>query len=305
FSEKPTMKRFLIRRVLMDEASGIGGDAGAGGGAAAASGATTAAAATGDASTTAAATVTALAAGAAAGDATTPTFDYLPEKFIVKGDDGTVNLEASTRKMAESYGNLERGRAADVPKTSAEYAVTVPEAMKDAVGDLAQDGLFTQFRDDMHGLGLSQKQFDGVMQRYFEMAPAIAAGGMKASAEQAMAALEKEWPDEGKRKENFKQAGKAAMQMARAVGVSFDELEQSGLGNHPLFIRIMASLGPEMTEDTSAGAAATGSSLMGEDAIKQIMASDAYRNEKNPGFKAAQATVRAHYERKVGKELVQ
>lgn len=298
------MIRFLIRRVLMDEASGAGGDAGAGGGGGGAS-AGAGAAETGSATaSTGDSGGSALSTGAAA-STEQPSFDYIPEKFHVKGDDGSVNLEASTRKMAESYGNLERGRAADVPKTASEYAVTVPEALKDTVGDLTSDEMFSKFRDDMHSLGLNQKQFDGVMSRYFELAPALAAGGAQLTADGTIAALEKQWPDEAERKENYKQAGRAAMQMARAIGVTFEELEQSGLGNNPLFIRIMANLGPEMSEDTSAGAGATASNLMGEDAIKKIMASDAYRNEKDPGFKAAQATVRAYYERKVGKEIVQ
>lgn len=302
------MKRFFNRYVLMDEASGAGGDAGAGGaaGSGAGAGAASEAAASAGASQsgTQGAGTSAMAAGAAAGDAGNADFGYLPEKFLVKGDDGSVNLDASARKMAESYGNLERGRAADVPKTAAEYAVTIPEDLKDAVGDISSDGLFTQFRDEMHALGINQKQFDGIMQRYFSLIPAMAEGGMRATAEQTTAALEKHWPDESTRKGHMRQALKAATQMASAVGSSFDEIEASGLGNHPLFIRIMAALGPEMSEDSSAGAGATGSNLMSADAVKQVMASEAYRNEKHPGFAAAQKTVKAYYERMHGQEIV-
>lgn len=300
------MKRFFNRYVLMDEASGAGGDAGAGSGAAGSTGSdgagATASATGGEGGAGAGGSALTAGATGAAGDA--PSFDYLPEKFVVKGEDGVVNLEASARKMAESYGNLERGRAADVPKAATDYAVTVPENLKESIGDLANDGLFTQFRDEMHSLGLSQRQFDGIMQRYFALVPAVAEGGMRATAEQTLASLEQHWPDEKQRKANYKQAAKAATQMARAIGVPFDEIESSGLANNPLFIRMMASLGPEMGEDTSAGAEATGSSLMGEDTVKKIMASDAYRDEKNPGFEAAQKTVRAYYNRKYGQEIV-
>lgn len=294
--------RFFIRHVLMDEASGAGGDAGAGGGAAGGD----AVGAGGGASAGADSSASALAAGAATGTGAAGSFDYLPEKYRVNKDDGSLDADASHRKMGEGYSELVKrlGTVADVPKSAAEYSVTIPDNLKESIGDLAQDGLFTQFRDEMHSLGLNQKQFDGIMQRYFELVPAVADGGRRATAEQTTAALEKHWPDEGKRAEHYKQAAKAATQMARAIGVSFDELEASGLGDNPLFIRIMASLGPEMGEDTSAGASATGSSLMSAEAIKQLMASDAYRNEKDPGFAAAQKTVRAYYERKYGSEAV-
>ena len=106
-------------------------------------------------------------------------------------DDGSLDIDASSRKLAEAYGHLEkRVGSGDVPpKASTEYQVAVPEPLKEAFGDLNADPMFTQFRDDMHGLGLTQKQFDGVMSRYFELVPQLVQGGAALTAEETVDTL--------------------------------------------------------------------------------------------------------------------
>ena len=51
--------------------------------------------------------------------------DYIPEKYRTNKEDGTLDLEASSRKVAEAYKQLEtRFGSGDVPpKTADEYAV--------------------------------------------------------------------------------------------------------------------------------------------------------------------------------------
>jgi len=63
-----------------------------------------------------------------------PPTEFIPEKFRVLGADGkALDIEASARKMAESYAHLEgRVGSGDVPpKTADDYAVTVPEQFKE------------------------------------------------------------------------------------------------------------------------------------------------------------------------------
>lgn len=279
------------RFALMDEAGAAGG-AGA-----VAAGADGAGSAGGDAAAGGAAG-SALAAGAAGA---APTFDWLPEKYRVNAADGALDLSASAQKLAGGYGELAKrmGDGGAPPATAAEYTVTVPDALKEKVGDLSKDELFTKFRDDMHGLGLSQKQFDGIMGRYLEMVPALVAGGQQYSAESATADLKKVWTDDTSFQKNVGLAYRAGNAVASAAGMSFDDLEKAGLANNPTFIRLMASLGPEFAEDAPPGAASS-AGLMTEDDVKKLMISEANTNTKHPDHKATRARIDAYYNRKYG-----
>ncbi len=276
---------------LMDEAGSAGG-AGA-----VAAGADGAGAAGGDAAAGGAAG-SALAAGAAGA---APAFDWLPEKYRVNAADGALDLSASAQKLAGGYGELAKrmGDGGAPPATAAEYTVTVPDALKEKVGDLSKDELFTKFRDDMHGLGLSQKQFDGIMGRYLELVPALVAGGQQYSAESATADLKKVWTDDTSFQKNVGLAYRAGNAVASAAGMSFDDLEKAGLANNPTFIRLMASLGPEFAEDAPPGAASS-AGLMTEDDVKKLMISEANTNTKHPDHKATRARIDAYYNRKYG-----
>lgn len=307
---------FLLRKryALMDEAGGEGGGGAAG--AAAGSGAASTAAvgsgaasgATGatDAGASAGAGSSALAGGAASTTATAGTqTDFIPEKYRVLKDDGTLDMDSSARKLAEAHGNLTK-RMVDngaPPAAATDYQVTVPDALKETMGDLSQDKAFTEFRDQMHGLGLTQKQFEGVMSRYFELAPALAAGGVQVSAEQATAQLRQTWKDEGEFKKNVGLSYNAASKVAEAAGLSYDDIEKAGLGNNPTFIRLMAAIGPEFSEDSLPNEARA-AGFASEDEIKQLMASEANTNAKHPQHKATRARIDAYYARKYGTQPV-
>ncbi|WLE60289.1 hypothetical protein GIY62_06435 [Burkholderia plantarii] len=280
------------RDVLMDEAGAAGG---AGGAAGAAAGAGEAAAAP------AGGAGSALSAGAAAGAGAVPNFDWLPEKYRVNAADGALDLSASAQKLAGGYGELSKrmGDGGAPPATAGEYQVSVPDALKEQMGDLAKDAAFTKFRDDMHAAGLSQKQFDGVMAKYFELVPAIAAGAAQYTSETATADLKKVWTDDAAFQKNIGLAYRAGSAVASAAGMSFDDLEKAGLSNNPTFIRLMASLGPEFAEDAPPGEAGAGS-LMSEDDVKKLLISEANTNPKHPDHKATRARIDAYYNRKYG-----
>ncbi|WP_334037279.1 hypothetical protein [Burkholderia gladioli] len=281
------------RFALMDEAGAAGGS-----GAVAAGVDAGAAGAGGRDGATASAAGSALGAGAAGA---TSNFDWLPEKYRVSAQDGVLDLSASAQKLAGGYSELAKrmGDGGAPPATAAEYTVTVPDALKEKVGDLSKDELFTKFRDDMHGLGLSQKQFDGIMGRYLEMVPALVAGGQQYSTESATADLKKVWADDSSFQKNVGLAYRAGNAVASAAGMSFDDLEKAGLANNPTFIRLMASLGPEFAEDAPPGAAST-AGLMTEDDVKKLMISEANTNTKHPDHKATRARIDAYYNRKYG-----
>lgn len=284
--------------------AGAGGAGGSGTGSSGAAGATGATGA-GDAGagTSGTPSGSALTAGAAAATGTTP--DFIPEKYRVTKEDGSLDIDASSRKLADGYGELAKrfGSGDAAPKTAGEYAVVVPDALKEAVGDINTDPMFTQFRDDMHGLGLSQKQFDGVMSRYFELAPKLAGGAAQLSTDSAVADLRQKWPDEGEFKKQIGLSYQAADTIAKAAGMTYEDIDKAGLGNNPTFIKLMAAIGPEFSEGAPINNA-TGSTFASEDSIKELMMSEANTNLKHPQHKATRAKIDAFYARKYGTATV-
>ncbi|MBJ9917659.1 hypothetical protein I5784_23105 [Burkholderia cenocepacia] len=288
--------------MLMDAAGGDGGGAASGGAAAGGGdgGGGAAAAPAGGSALAAGAGTGGDGSGAASGAAGgTSNFDWLPEKYRVNGADGAVDLSASAQKLAGGYGELSKrmGDGGAPPATAGEYQVSVPDQFKDAVGDLNNDKLFTEFRADMHALGLSQKQFDGVMAKYFSVVPGLVAGSQQYSSESATADLRKTWSDDASFQKNVGLAFRASTAVAKAASMSFDDLEKAGLANNPTFIRIMAALGPEFAEDTSSNGSG---GFMSEDDVKKLMISEANTNPKHPDHKATRARIDAYYNRKYG-----
>lgn len=283
---------------LMD-AAGEGGDPGAGAGgeggaAGAAAGAGEGGAAGGDPAS--------LLAGGASG---APTTDYIPEKYRVSKDDGSFDLEASSRKLAEAYASAEKriGGGDIPPKSADEYTVTVPDALKDAFDPKTDEG-FKAFSGKMHELGLTQKQLDGVMEHYFDLAPKLVAGASMLDANTAKAQLEQVWASQGGFDHQVRNAYQGAAVLAQKAGISIDEvMAPTGLGNNVQFLRLMAAIAPEFAEDKSAGGTSMGGATT-EDKVNEMMMSDAYKNPKHPEHEKVSATVRGFFERKYGTAAV-
>lgn len=290
--------------VFMDQAgegsaaggSAASGDGGAGAGApgAAASAGTGEGAGGASGAGSAGSVLAAGAAGAAAG-----TTDFIPEKYRTNKEDGTLDLEASARKLAEAYGNAEkRIGAGDIPpKTAEEYAVTVPEAFKETWKP-EEDQAFKDFRTKAHEAGMTQKQLDLVMGQYFEMAPKLVAGAAVMDANAATAELKKTWATEADFNRNVRNAFVGANALAQKAGLTVDEIMNSPLGNDPRFLKLMAAIGPEFSEDAPPG----GQQMASQEDIDALMRSEAYMNPKHADHVRTSEKVRKYFERKFGTE---
>lgn len=224
-------------------------------------------------------------------------FDFIPEKLRVNKDDGAFDLEASSRKMGEAYSALEkRFGAGDVPpKTAAEYTVSVPDAFKEAI-DPATDVGMKGFLDGALEQGMTQKQVDFVMSKYFDMAPKLVEGGMQYDATTAAAELGKAWNNEADMKRGVRNAFVGASAAANKAGMDINAIMSGPLGNNPDFVRLMAALGPEFQEDPGVG----GMQMVTQDDINSLLSSDAYKNPQHADHAKTSAKVRAYYERKHG-----
>jgi hypothetical protein len=213
-------------------------------------------------------------------------WDFIPEKFQVKNAEGTIDHEASARKVAEHRANLEkRLGAGDIrPATASEYKMpTLPEALKDAKMD---DALLGQFREDAHKAGFSQSQFDLALGKYFELAPALVGAGQKFTADDTVADLKKTWGDNYQA--NSQNAWRGLTQIASVAGLTVEQVD-SELGNSPAFNKIMAAVGAQMREDRAPNPQAGGGSGNSDAEAAKIQMSEAFRNPKHPEHAAASA----------------
>jgi murein DD-endopeptidase MepM/ murein hydrolase activator NlpD len=227
-----------------------------------------------------------------------PLHELIPEKFHVKrtGEKGEeFDVDASARKVMESYKALEQriGSGDLPPKTPEEYAVTVPEELKDTLKDFK---LSPEFLKGAHEHGITQKGLDFMLANYFKEAPALLAGGIQNSIEATRGNLEKAWGD--KYDAEFNAAFKAFQAYASPEDKGkFDDI----MRDPSLAYRILAKIGPELGEgggipgDTAGG---------GGESVDDLMKSEAYWNEKHADHAKVSAKVKAHYARKHGTAAV-
>lgn len=240
------------------------------------------------------------APAAAPAPAATP-HDWISDKFRVSGDDGAVNVEASARKLAEAYGNLEkRFGSGDVPPADVSgYKITVPEAHAEVLAgwDPASDQSLQAFLANGHKLGMTQAVADLVVGEYGRVMAELK--GMQSNvdmqAEQTAAALREVWKDQAEFDRNVGLSYQAGTKLAAKLGVDFDEFN-AALGNNPMFLRLAAALAPEMQEDTPQGTNAP--DLQEGDFKSQVAALNAEKAalpEKDPRRAQVQARINALY----------
>lgn len=213
----------------------------------------------------------------------------IPEKYQVKNEDGSLNLEASSAKLAEAYANAEKriGSGDLPPKTAEEYAIAVPDALKDAF-DPKADPLMQDFVKGAHEAGLTQKQLDFVMGKYFDIAPGLVNGSVAVSAEECAAELKQEWTTD----EQYKAEVGKAYQAAAAYGDVDTILAK--YGNDPVIIKLLAKVGGELGEDAPPN---PGNVSNGGQSVESMMAGEAYNNPRHADHARVSAAVKAHFDR--------
>ena len=218
----------------------------------------------------------------------------------MKNDDGTPNMAASWDKVEDHRANLERrmGAGEAPPKEAKDYATNVPEALKEAIktDELAASPKFQEFRDAMHAAGLSQKQFDQVVGKMLDYSIALQAGSAALNEQQAVAALREGWKTDAEFQQHTRAAFQAAQTFAAPVLGDMTKV-MAKFGNDPDFIRVMAAVGAELGEDTSARPSG---SISEQAEIEALAKSPAYFNPNDPQHAAVKARVTAFYEKQFG-----
>lgn len=280
------------RHYVFMDAAGDGGDPG-GGAASGDAGAAAAAGAAGGnegaggaAAGSEAGSQTALAAGAETGAVS------IPEKYQVKKEDGSIDIEASSLKLAEAYGHLEKrlGSGDAPPKTAEDYQIAVPDTLKD-VWNPKEDPLLGEFLKSAHAAGMNQKQVDLAMQTYLDVVPKLLEGSKTLSSEECTAELQKAWNTP----EQYKAEVRKAYQAAIAYGDADAEAILKDYGNDPRVIRLLARVGGEMGEDRSV--TPPGGGIPQGQTAESLMMSEAYNNPKHPEHATVSRQVADHFAR--------
>lgn len=236
----------------------------------------------------------ALAAGASA-DGADP-LAWIPEKYRVFQEDKSLDIQASARKVAEAHRSLEKrmGEVGLPPESPEAYK---PEGLPEGINvdELMKDEGTKAFLKRMHAKGLTNAQVSEVLSfGLAEWAPKLLQSDAQQSTQETLAALKQSWTDDAAMQLNLQHCWKASAEIAQKVGVSMEEIEKR-YGNDPLFIRMMAAIGPEIGEDGNVNA---GSGTGGVQSIEALETSEAYTNPKHPQHEEVSTRVRNYYARR-------
>lgn len=179
------------------------------------------------------------------------------------------------------------------PKSAEDYKVNVPEALAEKVNaeELAKDPMVSQFLKDAHAAGFTQKQVDMAIGAFLERAPGLAQGMAQLSTEECTATLREDWKTDQEYQTNIK----AAYRAADAFGDVNKILER--YGNDPDVIKLLAKVGKELNEDTSAPA---GSQATFQADVETLTKSKAYMDPTHPEHTVTKQKVQALMERTYG-----
>lgn len=178
--------------------------------------------------------------------------DYIPEKYRVNKDDGSLDLEQSSRKLAESYKHLETrmGSGDAPPKSPDEYAVKLEGVEGFNWDEFKADESTQSFLKGAHAKGLTNDQVQYVIGEYMKAAPELISGAAQLTQQDCTAALKAAWGDDAAIRTNVTASYRAAEAFASEAGKpgNFEAL-MSKYGNDPDFIAFTANIGKELKED--------------------------------------------------------
>lgn len=194
----------------------------------------------------------------------------MPEKYLVKREDGSTDWEASALKQAQGYDSLAKrlGAGEAPPKAPEDYAPKLPDGV--LLDQLKQDPLYTGFLKGAHARGLNNDQVSWVLQSFTERQ------AMGNSPDLAEAELRKDFTTDDALTQALQRSYRATAAFA-GTDDARAKLEAK-FGNDPDFIRLMARIGNELGEDKPAA----GLTSAEAESLESLMSSPAYFDAKHP-----------------------
>lgn len=181
--------------------------------------------------------------------------DYIPEKYRVNGADGKLDINASSRKMAEAYSSLEKrlGSGDLPPKSVDDYAPKLDVEGFDWE-EFKKDESSQAFLKGAHAKGLTNAQVEYVLGEYLKAAPQLVQGSAQLDQQGATEALKGVWKSDAEFKGGVQASYRAVQGFAdQGEGIGSMANLMAKFGNDPDFIAFTARIGREMNEDTVPG----------------------------------------------------
>ena len=215
----------------------------------------------------------------------------IPDKYIVKREDGSTDWEASALKQAQGYGELAKrlGQGEAPPQTPEGYAPELPQGV--SMEQLKTDPLFAGFLKGAHAVGLNNKQVSyllGEFQQRVQLMNDQAADPAVAEAE-----LGKVWQTPQQMQRGLQGAYRGTH--AFAADQEHAQRLEKKFGSDPDFIRLMAKVGSELGEDRLPEGGLT---QVETESLESLRRSEAYNNSKHPDHAKTVAKVNALYAKK-------
>lgn len=226
-------------------------------------------------------------APAPAGDAPAAT---IPEKYLVKKEDGSTDWEASALKQAQGYGELAKrlGAGEAPPKSPDEYAPDLPDGI--TLEQLKTDPMFAGFLKSAHARGASNSLVSwmlGEFQQRVQLMQEQAADPAIAEAE-----LGKVWPTPQQMERGLNGAYRGTQTFA-ADAEHAARIDKK-FGSDPDFIRLMAKVGAELGEDRLPEG---GLNQTETETLESLRKSEAYTNSKHADHAKTVAQVTRLYQK--------
>ncbi len=217
----------------------------------------------------------------------------------VKGDEDLMRVitnsqEPDLHAVIKSFAHYERNKGSSVKMPGKD---ALPEELMQFKGKMAEAGIIalapqsgahytvasmdgldadvlTAFREVAHSTGITQKQFEKLLEFDIKRMDGINKS-LKTDSDATTAALKTEWGD--KFDANSELAGRAGA----AIFKTEEEMaffDSSGINNHPTFVKVMARMGAMMQEDPTLLPKTEGG--VGEEFMKEAL--DIMQNAQNP-----------------------
>lgn len=223
---------------------------------------------------------------------------FIQEKYQVKKEDGTLDIEASARKVAEAHAALEKrlGTSELPPKSAEEYA---PKIEIDGFNwdEFKADPDMQGFLKSAHAKGITNDQLSFVLNEYLQKVPQLVSGAQELGVEEATAELRKTWTTEQEFNANVNSAFKAFQAFADPA----DKDKIDAIGNNPIVLRMLAKIGKEMQEDTPIDPNSQAAQDW-EGEVAKIRANPAYADSSHPEHKGLVNRMNTLYEKRYGKK---
>lgn len=209
---------------------------------------------------------------------------------------GAIDLEASSRKLAEGYQHASQriGSGEAPPATPDDYA---PEGLTEGI-DLEQlkaDPQYQGWLKGAHALGINNKQLGYIVNGLAERLDQVYAGRQIDFKAEAMKA--DGWQTEADFNANMALAHRAFKAYATP-----EEMERiTEIADDPILMRILSRVGKEIGEDRpTAGAGGPIDAGSFDEQVAALRANPAYGDKRHPEHDAVMAKIQGLYDRRYG-----